>query len=227
MTRMLLIDTCTERGLVACVDEGEVLYAVHLPFGLRNSSSLLPAVEEALASVGWEVQQLEAVAGTVGPGSYTGIRVGAALLQSLSFSRDLPLIGLSALGGFVPDEDGSFAAIIDAKIGGAYILPGVKAQGKVEMEGEARLVPLERLPEDLKEKKLLISPNSQRLQDRIREIFPCHDFQWREQGPCAQTLAKQAQEAFERGNYRQDGHLPLQYLRKTQAEIEREAGIKH
>jgi len=73
---------------------------------------LFPALKE----LGIKATALCLIICATGPGSYTGIRVGAVVAKTLSFIHKIPLVGVCTLEGF------SEPALIDAKMGGAYIL---------------------------------------------------------------------------------------------------------
>ena len=120
----LLIETGTERGMTAIVDGEAILFHAILPLGYHNSRYLLPEIEKGLQQLNLAVKNLQYIACGQGPGSYTGIRVGATVAKSLAFACKLPLIGISTLQTFVPDKEGAFAVLIDAKIGGVYMIKG-------------------------------------------------------------------------------------------------------
>ena len=110
---VLIIDTSTERGLVALGNEmGVVTSEKRLPPGYQNSDYLFPALQ----ALNVDFKELTLIVCAVGPGSFTGIRVGAAVAKALSFSLHVPLIGVNTLKGF------PLPALIDAKSGGAYVL---------------------------------------------------------------------------------------------------------
>ncbi|NGX62074.1 MAG: tRNA threonylcarbamoyladenosine biosynthesis protein TsaB, partial [Chlamydiae bacterium] len=115
-----MLDTSTERSLVAVADREGVLFVERLPEGLRSSQYLFPAIEAGLQSLSLAPRDLGAVAVTVGPGSFTGVRVGVATAKGIAKGHNLPLIPLSSLEGFVSEREGIFASLIDARMGGAY-----------------------------------------------------------------------------------------------------------
>ncbi len=102
----LLIETSTERGLIALFDETTALFQVDLPFGYNNSKYLLPMLKQELKESSHTLDQIALVAVGIGPGSYTGIRIGATVAKTLSFAQKLPLIGICSLEGFIPNRDG-------------------------------------------------------------------------------------------------------------------------
>jgi tRNA threonylcarbamoyl adenosine modification protein YeaZ len=223
MTKLLLIETCTERGLIAFAQENALVLHQDLPQGLRNSSSLLPAIERALDELGWAPQELDALAVSVGPGSYTGIRVGAAVAQAMAFARKLPLVGVCSLRAYVPEHDGPYAAVIDAKIGGLYVLCAERHGDRVRELKEPQLVSIEQLPEHLGAIRSVVTPKIGRLEEKVKQVWPDLGLSWAECAPDAHFLVQRATEKLRQGEYSEQGRLELLYLRKTQAEIEQEA----
>lgn len=119
----LIIDTSHERSLVAFACGVDILLTVPLPIGLQSSKHLFPAIKSGFQQLKLTPDALESVAVTVGPGSFTGIRVGVAAAKGIAAPRNLPLIPLCSLYGFT--APGRYAAVIDARIGGAYVVkPG-------------------------------------------------------------------------------------------------------
>jgi tRNA threonylcarbamoyl adenosine modification protein YeaZ len=142
----------------------------------------------------------------VGPGSYTGIRVGVAVARGLAYAWKVPLIGAPSLCSFIPDEEGPFAVVVDAKVGGIYLQQGNKEKN-LTWEGECRLVPPEDW-EDAIEGRTIVTPYATPLQKRLSHC------EIHEVLPSPKELLRVAREK----------PLPCEilYLRKTQAEQERE-----
>lgn len=215
---ILLIETSTERGVVGVIHEGKILFEKELPFGFQNSHYLVPTIEEGLQSIGVLPEKLKAVSVGIGPGSYTGIRVGVAVAKTFSFALKIPLIGISSLLGFIPIEDGFFAALIDAKIGGVYLIKGNKSGKDVHYLTEPDVVPLGNLKQALVGVEWLVTPNSQILKTKI-ELD--NGQKWIEIGPSLEHLAAISQQKFDNKDYSLDAKTDILYLRKTQAELEK------
>ena len=209
----LLIETCTERAIVAIIKDEHCCYMAGLPYGLHNSRFLVPKVEEGLQCVGKKPQDLDLVAVGVGPGSYTGIRAGTIVAKSLSYSCKVPLVGVCTLEGFIPDCDGSFAAILDAKMAGSYILKGNRSKGVITYLSEPTVCPLEDLQEQLEEVDILVSPHCLTLQEKIEELYPGAKWSWQETAPDPIHMARRAEEKWAEGKYSLDGSLEILYLR--------------
>jgi tRNA threonylcarbamoyladenosine biosynthesis protein TsaB len=90
----MVLETSGRRGLVAVADGDRVLAARALDESRRNARDLAPALAELLAAAGWRARQLEAVYVSVGPGSYTGLRVGVMSAKALAYATGCALIGV-------------------------------------------------------------------------------------------------------------------------------------
>lgn len=218
----LLLDTSTEKGFFAIVDKSKILFQTYLPQGFNNSQFLLPEIVKGLDSLNMACNQLQYIAVGAGPGSYTGIRVAATVAKTLCFSCQIPLVAFCSLEGFIPVEDGPFAALIDAKISGIYGLKGFKKGSDVTDITKPQVVSLQSAGEFLKEVKTLITPRSEHIEAKLKALYPHHSWIWEEAAPNIAYLASSSYKKYQGGTFSPDGQLDILYLRKTQAEIEKE-----
>lgn len=174
-----------------------------------------------------QVSELDSIAVGIGPGSYTGIRVGAATAKALAYAAMRPLIGICSLYAFVPDSDGPFASIIDAKIGGAYLVCGLKNKAFVQYTCQPTAAPLEKLLPLLETIPTLVTPNAQLLQSKLLHLYPEKQWHWIEKTPDLNHLYHLAQEKYAQKEWCHDPELSLEllYLRKTEAEISRDFSV--
>jgi tRNA threonylcarbamoyladenosine biosynthesis protein TsaB len=219
----LLIETSTERGVVAILEGLKLISKIELPFGLSNSSYLLPAIENQSHTHRLTIKDFQLIVVGVGPGSYTGIRVAATTAKSLAYASRLPLIGVCSLEGFTPENEGPFAALIDAKIGGAYLLKGMMQKGKCSYSVAPAVFPLEKLQVELQDITTIVTPNSKIIKTKLEELFPDSNWKWEECCPNPIQIVATGIYKFENGIASDVNSLELLYLRKTQAELEREA----
>jgi tRNA threonylcarbamoyladenosine biosynthesis protein TsaB len=93
---MLVIDTATRQGVVGLADgDGHLLAAQTWTTGHRHGEELLTRLESALAGLDATAQSIRWIAVGVGPGSFTGLRIGLATAKTLAYGLGVPLIGVS------------------------------------------------------------------------------------------------------------------------------------
>lgn len=97
MALLLNIDTATEHASVCLSKDGEVLGMIESTEQKNHASFVQPAIQELMSGAGFSLKQLNAVAVTAGPGSYTGLRVGMASAKGICYALDKPLILVNTL----------------------------------------------------------------------------------------------------------------------------------
>lgn len=97
MAIILSIETATTVGSVALHQEGKLLAQAHLHLSQSHATALLPMIEHLLQITQLSYTQIEAIALSQGPGSYTGLRIGASTAKGICFAQDKPLIAASTL----------------------------------------------------------------------------------------------------------------------------------
>lgn len=107
----------------------------------RQGSQLLPRLLELLARHGAALRDLGAVAVGVGPGSFTGLRVGMSVAKGLALARSVPIVGVPSLAAWLAAEPASVAALNRAGAQDAYLL----GRG----EAAPRIVSFDQLPSSL------------------------------------------------------------------------------
>lgn len=121
--RLLALDTCLNACSVALVQDGDVLAVLSEPMSRGHQERLALMVREVLAAAGAGFDSLDRIAVTLGPGSFTGLRVGMAFAKGLGAALSIPVIGvgtLEALAASVPNAS-EVAAIVGGKRGQAFL----------------------------------------------------------------------------------------------------------
>lgn len=121
---LLALDTSTEACSVALWHKGEKTHLDELA-QRTHTKRILPMIDELLVNSGINLKQVDALAFGRGPGSFTGVRVGAGIAQGLAFGADLPVIAVSNLttmaqAAFELHQAENVAAAIDARMNEVY-----------------------------------------------------------------------------------------------------------
>lgn len=95
--KFLAIETSSARGSLALVSGGSSIAEVEFPEGLVHGREIAVRAEGLLGDVGWNVSDLGGVAVGLGPGSFTGLRVGVTAAKTLALARHIPVVGESSL----------------------------------------------------------------------------------------------------------------------------------
>jgi tRNA threonylcarbamoyladenosine biosynthesis protein TsaB len=114
--QILAFDTATDVATSALVDDGEVLGE-----RISRAVTLLEDVDALLRQAGARTGDLDALAVGIGPGSFTGVRIGLATARGLAFGLDLPVAGVSTLAALAAGAPGA-TPVIDARRREVFVL---------------------------------------------------------------------------------------------------------
>lgn len=121
--RILALDTSTRSCSVALLADAEVLVETSLRLPDTHSAHLLSLVEHAMRLAGWRPAELDALGVCVGPGSFTGLRIGMATAKGIAGASGIPCVGvgsLEALAASLLPRDERICCLIDARRGELY-----------------------------------------------------------------------------------------------------------
>jgi tRNA threonylcarbamoyladenosine biosynthesis protein TsaB len=125
--KLLALDTALDACSAAVLDGPTVLAVRSEPMQRGHQERLAPIVADAMAAAGLPFAGLERIAVAIGPGSFTGVRVGLAFAKAMALALEIPCIGvgtLEILAASTPQgPHGLVAAAIDAKRGQVYLQP--------------------------------------------------------------------------------------------------------
>jgi tRNA threonylcarbamoyladenosine biosynthesis protein TsaB len=144
--KLLALDTSTEACTVALLIDGRILERFEL--GMRHAERILSLVDEVLAEGGVSLGSLDALAFGRGPGSFTGLRIGAGVVQGLAFGTDRPVVPVSSLAALAQGQRGDrILAAFDARMQQVYWGAYVRTpEGMVELSGEECVVAPDAVP---------------------------------------------------------------------------------
>lgn len=119
MPTILTMDTSTEACSVALLHEGNV--SEKFETGVRHSEIILSMIENVLADNELAITQIDCIAFGRGPGMFTGLRIGAGVVQGIAFGADLPVIPVSSLAILAQGQkENKIMAAIDARMNQVY-----------------------------------------------------------------------------------------------------------
>src|SRR5262252_4449145 len=126
--RVLAIDTALEACSAAVLDTArtEIVAAESRVMARGHAEALIPMIARVMAASRIEFNELDRIAVTIGPGSFTGVRVGIAAARGIALAAGKPAIGLTTLAAFTaPHVAAGFAGtvvpVIDARHGHVYM----------------------------------------------------------------------------------------------------------
>jgi tRNA threonylcarbamoyladenosine biosynthesis protein TsaB len=122
--KLLAVESATLSGGVALLDGDRLLGEITLNIAITHSERLMSAVDRLLGDCGLAPADLDGLAVSVGPGSFTGLRVGLATVKALAMALDLPVAPvptLDALAARLPFADAPVCPILDARKGEVYL----------------------------------------------------------------------------------------------------------
>jgi tRNA threonylcarbamoyladenosine biosynthesis protein TsaB len=150
---VLAAETATEIGSVALLQGEEVLAQVELRLGRGSSENLLRMADALLGLAGLKLEQIGLLCVGLGPGSFTGVRIGVVTVRTLGLALGVPVAGVSTLEALCApwlDAEGLLVPVLDAHRGQVYAAVfRAEAGGLTRLSEEAAIEP-EQLGEVLK-----------------------------------------------------------------------------
>jgi tRNA threonylcarbamoyladenosine biosynthesis protein TsaB len=225
MTECLLtIDTSTPAGSVALSRGEELVGEVLLNLRSTHSDRLLPAVQQLLLEAALKLEDLDAFGVVLGPGSFTGLRVGVATVKGLALATGKPVVGVSSLQTLalqLPYPAYPLSVWLDARKQEVYV-------GRYHWEGgrpvaldKERVAPPEQLLEQIAEDMLFIGSGAAAYRSLIvrRLGSRAHFVPWPLQQPRASSAAALALDALRNQETISLEMLEPSYIRLSEAEI--------
>ena len=118
---VLGLDTCLNACSVAVLDGATVLAHRTEVMARGHQERLAPMAQAAMADAGLAFDRLERIGATVGPGSFTGLRVGVAFAKGLASALSIPAVGVGVLEALAAESEGLVAAAVDARRDQVYL----------------------------------------------------------------------------------------------------------
>jgi tRNA threonylcarbamoyladenosine biosynthesis protein TsaB len=229
--RLLALDTSTLTGAVALLDGGAVVAESRVNVAVTHGERLMAAIDGVLRAARWQLADVAAFAVAVGPGSFTGLRIGLSTVKGLALATGKPVAGvptLDALAWTLPFCAYPVCPVLDARKDEVYTALFRTLEGRLEPIAPARAVAPATLAEDLRrgtEGPLVflgdgVAPFARVFTDVLGARAHLAPAGLRL--PSAITVGELGQRALARGEASDPAGLVPLYLRPSEAELARE-----
>ena len=227
--KILAFDSTARAASVAVCDGERLLGLYNVDNGLTQSELLLPMAENLLHSLKLDFKDIDLVCAATGPGSFTGVRIGTALVKGIAFGRNIPCVSVSTLEELAENITplrGILVPVMDAKRGQVYTAI-FKSDGKTAVRAsEDMAISIEELAEILRKyegESIYLSGDGYEVAKRGLSSFGVEVMKT----PTllitenAYSCAMVALRKYNRGEFCTDSEISATYLRLPQAERER------
>lgn len=203
--------------------EGVLLCEAHLNIGLTHSQTLMPLIDSVLTFAKTDISEVDVIAVSSGPGSFTGLRIGIGTAKGLALGADKQCCGVSSLEALcynVPNAPEIIAPIMDARRGEVYNALYRWENGRLCELAPMRALPLAELARELPDGATFVGDGANVHRESLTELlggaalFPTANLMYQR----ASSVAA----AAENKEYVSPEQLSPVYIRKPQAERELE-----
>jgi tRNA threonylcarbamoyladenosine biosynthesis protein TsaB len=226
--RLLCIDTTTVAGSTALTEDDRLIAQEQQGVAGTHSERLIASIEHLLGVARWELADVEGVVVAIGPGSFTGLRIGLAAAKGIAMTLRRPIAGVSSLASLALNGRGfagTVVALIDARRGELYAAAWkVDVAGRMKAVLKEQVAPPEAVARELKKIRgelLLVGDGALCAYDRMRRAIGRRAAlaQGAALWPQAANLASLALKRLRRERVDDLATLVPNYIRHSDAEI--------
>ena len=218
--KILALETTERIGSLATHDGDKVIQQKTLDADSRTAQSLAPGIKELLASTGWGAKDLDLVAVTIGPGSFTGLRIGVTTAKTLAYAAGAEVLGIDTLeviAAGTPEGIDQVAVAVDAQRGEVVAATFTRGEsGQFTQDGGQQILAADDWLAGLTEGTAVSGPIVRKLLDRIPAGLTVVEEQYRI--PTAAAVAELAARAYRQGRRDDLWKLAPKYSRRSAAE---------
>jgi tRNA threonylcarbamoyladenosine biosynthesis protein TsaB len=222
--KVLGVDTSTMTAGAGIVENGEILVDLKFDVRVTYSEILMPTIDLALRTVGMKIDDLDALAISIGPGSFTGLRIGLSTVKGLCVAGKKPLVAvpsLDALASLSLYCRYQVAPLLDARKDQVYAAIYDTSDGELRRESEYLAVSVEDLVKRLSKKTLFVGPGARLYQKELigllgeKAYFAFND----QSSPSGASVARLGISKLARGETEDVANLEPLYIRMSEAEL--------
>lgn len=223
LLKTLGIDTSSLACSCAVVEDGKLLAECYLRTGLTHSRTLTTLMRQTLSNAGCTGREIDRVAVSAGPGSYTGLRIGVATAKGFAMANHTPCVGVSTLLSLAQNaacHEGIVCSVLDARAGQVYAALFERKDGSLRRLTDDDAMKLSELAAILPEGALAVGDGARLLVSSLPEkhLIAAPEALCYQRASSTALLAESMQTV-------PAALLLPDYHRKPQAEREREARL--
>jgi tRNA threonylcarbamoyladenosine biosynthesis protein TsaB len=221
---VLALDTATRSCSVAVAIDGRTASEVSTLSNRTHSLHLMGMIRDALALAELSLTDIDGLAVTIGPGSFTGLRIGISTAKGLAFAAGKPCVGVSSLEALAsvclpwPER---ICVLMDARKGEVYTAIYQESGGRLERIGDERVVAPETILRTIASPHLFVGEAVLLYEKQIRAIV-AENARWAPRDrlfPKASTVAWLARDLLAAATADEVDCLVPRYLRQSDAEL--------
>jgi tRNA threonylcarbamoyladenosine biosynthesis protein TsaB len=226
--KILALETSGMAGSVAALENDQLVCELALPPQQRSAQSLAPAMRQLLEQAGWQPNEVRLVAVAIGPGSFTGLRVGVTTAKAFAYAVSAEVLGvntLAAVAELAPTDLQRVSCVLDAQRSQLYAADFVRDSGGLFTAlGETQIVDREQWLDELGQRTepfAVSGPVMKQLAARIpASIRVLAEEYW---SPTASAVVRLAARNYAAGARDDLWKLVPQYYRRSAAEEKRDS----
>jgi len=168
--KILAFDTSTKFLSIALLEDDAVVKEYHEEAGIKHSEILIPTIKDLLESVNWKAEDIELISVGLGPGSFTGLRIGVATVKALSAALGCKVKGVPTMDAEAEnaeDAEGKVALLLDAHKGKVYSAIYEKSSGHFKRVSDYMLIAIEDLLASLTEDVLFFGDGVDKYKEEL------------------------------------------------------------
>jgi tRNA threonylcarbamoyladenosine biosynthesis protein TsaB len=174
--KVLGIDTSTSCGSIGLIDDERIISEYLLNIPVTHSERLLASIELVLKEARMAIGDLDGWAISLGPGSFTGLRIGVSAVKGLALATGKPVSGVSALDVLAHQITSTpylICPILNARKGEVYVaFYRYGEEGSIRQESAHQVIKIENLIKNIKERTIFVGEGAKTYEENLRSALP-------------------------------------------------------
>lgn len=246
--KILAIDTSSKRCSVCIYEDSHVIINLNNDDEKTHSVKLMPMVDQAFKETGLSLDDISLLACCIGPGSFTGVRIGISTVKAFADVKNIPVVGITSLESLaynvihdnssvntIDEKKTLICSLIDAKNNNVYcgLYYYNEKMNLIEIFAEDISVTIEKIKNTFVKNNfsdiIFVGDGAETYKNTIEDNFKNENIcicESESNFQCSPSLAKAGLQKYNEGNYGDSNSIFPVYLRKSQAERALEEKIK-